>query len=302
MFKRKLTLATLMIAAGLLAACRTPKQPTETPQAGLPNPASAYCEQQGGTLDIRTDASGGQYGVCMFDDGSECDEWAYFRGECAPGQSTTAPEPPAATPEPAAGGGEMAGETVGEIDIAPLASAEVAAGWLGYVASLPAGTQFDDKLVLMPEGSGEMGIAGVNDDLEAQIVALRDHPEPGKYANFWGSLACDVPDVNGCQLLVSAIRVGPTLSEPQPVEGWPGTIVSNPEGMQFDDTFLLDGRYAVRYGISPAVDASGEMPLTDTIVGLRDTDTPVVVYGTLLCGVPDVNGCQIQVERIETAE
>jgi putative hemolysin len=53
---------------------------------GLPNPASAYCEEQGGTLEIRS-GEGGQVGVCVFADGSECDEWAFFRGECAPGDS-----------------------------------------------------------------------------------------------------------------------------------------------------------------------------------------------------------------------
>jgi uncharacterized protein len=37
---------------------------------------------QGGQLDIREDTRGDQYGVCVFDDGSECDEWAYYRGEC----------------------------------------------------------------------------------------------------------------------------------------------------------------------------------------------------------------------------
>lgn len=51
---------------------------------GMANPASVYCEEQGGQLDIRTDAQGGQYGVCIFADGSECDEWAFFRGECGP--------------------------------------------------------------------------------------------------------------------------------------------------------------------------------------------------------------------------
>ena len=56
-------------------------------EAGLPNPAAAYCEEQGGTVDIRTDDDGNQYGVCVFDDGSECDEWAFYRGECSPGDS-----------------------------------------------------------------------------------------------------------------------------------------------------------------------------------------------------------------------
>jgi putative hemolysin len=53
--------------------------------ADMPNPASVYCEEQGGTLEIRTGADGGQVGICVFADGSECDEWALFRGECAPG-------------------------------------------------------------------------------------------------------------------------------------------------------------------------------------------------------------------------
>lgn len=50
----------------------------------MPNPASAFCEEKGYTLEIRTAEDGSQSGVCIFPDGSECDEWAYFRGECAP--------------------------------------------------------------------------------------------------------------------------------------------------------------------------------------------------------------------------
>lgn len=52
----------------------------------LPNPASAHCEDQGYQLEIRSDEQGNQFGVCIFPDGSECDEWAFFRGECAPGE------------------------------------------------------------------------------------------------------------------------------------------------------------------------------------------------------------------------
>jgi putative hemolysin len=48
----------------------------------LPNPASVYCEGQGYTLEIRMDEEGNQYGVCVFPDGSECEEWEFFRGEC----------------------------------------------------------------------------------------------------------------------------------------------------------------------------------------------------------------------------
>lgn len=59
---------------------------TSEPAAEMANPASVYCEEQGGTLEIRTGQDGGQFGVCVFDDGSECEEWAFFRGECQPGE------------------------------------------------------------------------------------------------------------------------------------------------------------------------------------------------------------------------
>lgn len=54
-------------------------------EGGAPNPASAYCEEQNCRGEIRTDEEGNQFGVCIFPDGSECDEWAFFRGECEPG-------------------------------------------------------------------------------------------------------------------------------------------------------------------------------------------------------------------------
>jgi putative hemolysin len=61
----------------------------------MANPASVYCEEHDGTLEIRTDADGNEYGVCMFEDGTECEEWAYFRDECQPGQYDVAPVPTA---------------------------------------------------------------------------------------------------------------------------------------------------------------------------------------------------------------
>jgi putative hemolysin len=79
----------LVVAALVLAACAPVQAPQPTPaqgQAGLPNPASGYCVDKGGKLEIRNE-KGGQAGYCVFSDGSECDEWAYFRGQCAPGGS-----------------------------------------------------------------------------------------------------------------------------------------------------------------------------------------------------------------------
>jgi putative hemolysin len=66
---------------------------TEIPQADMPNPASAYCVEQGFKSEIRTAADGSQTGYCIFPDESECDEWAYFRGECGPNvPATEAPD------------------------------------------------------------------------------------------------------------------------------------------------------------------------------------------------------------------
>ena len=50
--------------------------------SGIANPASTSCIQKGGSLEILTDENGGQYGMCTLPDGTKCEEWAFFRGEC----------------------------------------------------------------------------------------------------------------------------------------------------------------------------------------------------------------------------
>jgi putative hemolysin len=61
-------------------------QPLAPPVVGMANPASEYCLDHGGSLEIRSDQVG-QWGVCKFPDGSECEEWAYMNGECKPASS-----------------------------------------------------------------------------------------------------------------------------------------------------------------------------------------------------------------------
>lgn len=98
MLKKHSYVGLLAVFLVMLSACggTTTEQPDEAegPMViGMPNPASAHCEEQGGTLDIRTDSQGGEYGVCVFADGSECEEWDFFNGECQPGDFETAPSP-----------------------------------------------------------------------------------------------------------------------------------------------------------------------------------------------------------------
>ncbi len=85
MFRRMLIALFLLTGVIGSVACEAAKK-TPTPAPGLPNPASVYCEQNGGKLRMQTDATGAVTGFCTFKDGSECDEWAYFRGECKPGK------------------------------------------------------------------------------------------------------------------------------------------------------------------------------------------------------------------------
>jgi hypothetical protein len=48
----------------------------------MPNPASKYCVEQGYNNTIRTNPDGSQTGYCIFPNGTECEEWSFFRGEC----------------------------------------------------------------------------------------------------------------------------------------------------------------------------------------------------------------------------
>ena len=53
---------------------------------GIANLASVYCEENGWTLQIETAEDGSQSWICIFNDGSYCDEWSYYRNECQPGE------------------------------------------------------------------------------------------------------------------------------------------------------------------------------------------------------------------------
>lgn len=85
---RKISLISLILICLLVSVACNAKQSTPNSAPNMPNPASVYCEQQGYQIEIRTAADGSQTGYCIFPDGGECDEWAYYRGECGPDQLT----------------------------------------------------------------------------------------------------------------------------------------------------------------------------------------------------------------------
>lgn len=113
-----------------LVACSS-AQTSPTEETNLPNPASVFCEENDGVLEIRQDTDGNQFGVCIFKDGSECEEWSFYRGECAPAESA-----PAATETP--GESTLAGEATPEVASDGCLIYRNAA--LGYSFHYPAGS------------------------------------------------------------------------------------------------------------------------------------------------------------------
>jgi len=70
--------AALALFAGAHAAC------AQTPTT-LANPASMHCRDLGGSSRIERTPRGDPYGVCVFQDNRQCEEWALLRGQCPAG-------------------------------------------------------------------------------------------------------------------------------------------------------------------------------------------------------------------------
>ena len=58
---------------------------TQPPAANMANPASENCIKQGGQLVIQKRGDGGEYGICLFEDNRQCEEWALLNGDCPVG-------------------------------------------------------------------------------------------------------------------------------------------------------------------------------------------------------------------------
>lgn len=77
----------LSIAVLALVSCSIVPEQESTSIIGMPNPASQYCIEQGGTLNIKTEVNG-QVGYCHLADGQVVEEWTLFRES----QQTCVPE------------------------------------------------------------------------------------------------------------------------------------------------------------------------------------------------------------------
>ncbi|MFM8855947.1 MAG: DUF333 domain-containing protein [Actinomycetota bacterium] len=80
----------IVVIAGIMpfaAACGGSDSPSTTePTSGsddtsqIANPASVFCVEQGGTLEI-VDEADGQVGYCTLPDGTRIEEWEYYRSQ-----------------------------------------------------------------------------------------------------------------------------------------------------------------------------------------------------------------------------
>ena len=277
---------------------------TSSVEAGMSNPASVYCTQEGNKLEIRTAANGSQSGICVFLDGSTCDEWAYYRGECGPAVQKS--QTPAMTVEATteASGGDQSGSSGTEEQASggymPPGTSEEIADWWGVIKSTGPGAQYDDYFELWTNGQViYFGIDSMDPAVQAQIVSLRDS---GRIVHLYGTLFSNVPDFNRSQVQVDRIEVGEQglggSMQPGPTEeifDWWGVIKSMESGAQYDDYFeRQDFTQIIYFGID-AMDPAVKSQLEE----LRDSGKIVHLYGTLFSNVPDYNGSQILVDRIE---
>jgi putative hemolysin len=174
-----------------------------TPPVNMPNPASVYCEDNGNVLEIRTAADGSQSGVCIFPDGSTCDEWAYYRGECSPASENN-PTPATTLEATTEAGGGGSGENASG-GYMPPGTTEEFADWWGVIKSNAPGAEYDDCFERQDLGQIiYFGIDSWDPAVQSQIEALRDS---GKIVHLFGTLVSNVPDCNGSQVRVERIEV-----------------------------------------------------------------------------------------------
>ena len=195
---KRILIFTIILMA--LTACtalqvQTPKPAaTDIPPANMPNPASVYCEKNGNQHEIVTATDGSQSGLCIFPDGSSCDEWAYFRGECGPAKEASGGGP----------GGSGGTGVDGSGGYMPPGTSEEIADWRGVIKSTQPGAQYDDYFELWTNGQIiYFGIDSIDPAVQAQIVTLRNS---GRIVHLYGTLFSNVPDYNGSQVQVKRIE------------------------------------------------------------------------------------------------
>jgi putative hemolysin len=110
------------------------ENPQENENQQLANPASVYCQENGGTSE-NIELLSGTNSYCVFNDGSRCWEWPYYNGYCKKGDLKI----------------ETTGEGAGE---RADSGNTVTVNYVGKLAS--DGTQFDSGTYSLTLGEGKV--------------------------------------------------------------------------------------------------------------------------------------------------
>ncbi len=211
---KKVFVFTMIVMA--MTACTSRQiqvpEPTEAdiPQAGIPNPASVYCTENGNKHEINIAADGSQNGVCIFPDGNTCDEWDYFRGECGPtAQNNPTPALSIEATKEGSGGGPGGGSSTPVNGIGGFmqpGTTEEFSDWWGIIKTTESGAQYDDYFERQDLGHTfiNFGIDSLDQAVLDQIESLRDS---GKIVHLYGTLFSNVPDYNGSQVQVDRMEI-----------------------------------------------------------------------------------------------
>jgi putative hemolysin len=247
-------------------------------QPSLPNPASVFCEEQGGTVDIRTE-DGGSIGYCVLSDGTECEEWAFYRGECVGDQ------PPVLMSNPATefcknegGVVEVRSEEKGSVGYCIFSDGtecEVWAFWSGACA--PASEQqsvgSEDCHELAAATAQTLGV-----EVAQEEASFQDYVEGGT------GVGCQVTASGTGLDFESILAVSETIKDMMRTNGWnedPQYLADGPTGTA--TAFRQDSRLCLfQVGWAPSEDAGcpADRPATDCDL----TPEQQIYTVALLCG------------------
>ena len=164
--------------------------------------------------------------------------------------------------------------------------------------------------VYCEQNGNKLEIHTAADSSQTGVCVFPDHSTCDEWAYFRGECGPTAQTSPTLEATVDGSGGGPGGSAGTGVDGsggfipsgtteeiadWRGVIKSTQPGAQYDDYFeLWTNGQIIYFGIDtmdPAVQAQ--------IEALRDTGKIIHIYGKLFSNVPDYNGSQVQVNRIE---
>jgi putative hemolysin len=150
--------------------------------------------------------------------------------------------------------------------------------------------------VYCEQNGNKLEIRTAADGSQSGVCVFPDDSTCDEWAYFRGE--CKVGDSLEKSEVIDATGGYMPPNTTEGISDWWGVIKSNPPGAQFDDYFERQDLGQVLYFGIDSLDPT----VKSQIEALRNSGKIVHLYGTLFSNVPDYNGSQVQVDRIEVGE